>query len=60
PGAGATRDQDAGFRVVDATMYTHLEPLVAPARADNPVPGAVLDFVEANAEPGTVAVPAAP
>lgn len=53
PGAGAARTSDAGFRVVD-TPFTHLEPLLAPARPDNPVPPAVLDFVEANAAAGTI------
>jgi len=59
PAAGAGRDTDAGFRVVDATQFTHLEPLLAADRSTNPVPSAVLDFVEANTAAGTIAVPAA-
>lgn len=59
PGAGATRDTDAGLRVVDATRFTHLEPLLAADGPSNPVPTAVLDFLAANTAAGTIAVPPA-
>ncbi len=58
PQAGVTRDDAAAFRIVDATHFTHLEPLLAPSGPRNPVPGAVLDFVAASAATGTIAVPA--
>lgn len=57
PNAGATRDDDAGFRVVDATFMTHIDPLSAADVDANPVPRAVLDFVYANAAAGTVSPP---
>jgi hypothetical protein len=52
---GATRDTEAGFRTVPATGFTHIDPLSAMVRPDNPVPGAILDFVLGNAAPGTTA-----
>ena len=45
------------FRIVDATFMTHIDPLAATDRDGNPVPGAVEDFVFANAATGTVTVP---
>jgi hypothetical protein len=59
PGAGATRDQVAAFEVVVAADQTHIDPLTAADRADNPVPAAVLAFVLRNVTAGTVAVPPA-
>lgn len=55
--AGATREQAAGFRVVDASALTHVDPLTGMDRPDNPVPGAIIDFALENAMPGTVSVP---
>lgn len=54
PAAGATRDTDAGYRIVDVTFMTHIDPLSAADTDANPVPEEVLAFVGANAEPGTV------
>lgn len=56
PNAGATRDMDVAFRVVDATSMTHIDPLTGADVAANPVPGAVLEFVLANAASGRVSV----
>ena len=50
PRAGATRDTDEGFQIVDVTDQTHLDPVVG-ADVDTPVPEAILDFVYANAAP---------
>jgi hypothetical protein len=57
--AGATRAQSEGFQVVTAAGFTHIDPLTAADRVDNPVPSAILQFVLANAASGTVTVPAA-
>jgi hypothetical protein len=54
PNAGATRDTDAGYRIVDVTFMTHIDPLTGADTEANVVPEEVLAFVEANAEPGTV------
>ncbi len=59
PNAGATRATDAGFRTLPLTGFTHLDPVTSMVRDDNPVPGAILDFVTANAPAGTTAVPPA-
>ena len=56
PNAGATRDTDAGFSVLDATGMTHIDPLSAADTDRNVVPETILAFVYANAEPGTLAV----
>ncbi|MFK7990113.1 MAG: hypothetical protein AB8I08_29105 [Sandaracinaceae bacterium] len=57
PNAGATRDTEAGFRVVDATDQTHLDPLTGSASGDGSVPAAILEFTMANVQAGTVASP---
>jgi hypothetical protein len=51
--AGATRDADAGYRIVDATFMTHIDPLTAEDSERNAVPEEVLAFVAANVESGT-------
>ena len=51
--AGATRDTDAGYRVVDATFMTHIDPLTAEDSERNAVPEEILAFVAANLETGT-------
>jgi hypothetical protein len=56
PNAGATRDTDAGFRVIDATHMTHIDPLTAADGPANPVPAAIVEFVLANASAGRVTV----
>lgn len=56
PNAGAGRDDPAGFAVVDATDQTHIDPLTAADVPENPVPGAVLDFVYGNAAEGVISV----
>lgn len=56
PNAGATRDQEAAFRVIDVTDQTHIDPLSAADTDRNPVPESVLAFVLDNAEPGRVAL----
>lgn len=53
PNAGAPRTADLAYRVLDATHMTHIDPLSAAEGPMNPVPSVVLDFVEANAAPGT-------
>ena len=55
--AGATRDSSAGFEIVDAVGFTHIDPLSATDRSGNPVPDAVVSFVYANSPAGTVTVP---
>lgn len=54
PGAGASRDTDAAYRVVDVTFMTHIDPLTGADTEVNVVPEEVLAFIAANAEPGTV------
>lgn len=56
PNAGATRDDDAGFRVIGVQEQTHIDPLTAADVPANPVPGAILDFVLANTAPGRITV----
>lgn len=56
PNAGATRDTDAGFRVVDATDQTHIDPLSGADTEANAVPEAILEFVYANAAAGSAAL----
>ncbi len=58
PHAGATRDEELGLRVIDATHLSHIDPLTAADGGDNPVPEAVHAFVVEHAEDGTVSVPA--
>jgi hypothetical protein len=55
PNAGAARDTDAGYRIVDVTFMTHIDPLTGADTEANVVPEEVLAFVAANVEPGTVA-----
>lgn len=57
PQAGASRDQVEGFSVLDAVGFAHLDPLTAQDTPQNPVPGAILDFVRRNTAPGAVLVP---
>jgi len=57
PNAGALRTDDAGFAVVDVTDQTHIDPLTGTDDAGSPVPGAIIDFVYANAAAGTIAPP---
>ncbi|RZO64298.1 MAG: alpha/beta hydrolase [Sandaracinaceae bacterium] len=54
PNAGATRDEASAFSVVDASAQTHIDPLSAADVPENPVPGAVLEFVYGNAAGGRV------
>lgn len=56
PNAGATRDLESAFRVVDVTDQTHIDPLSAADTDRNPVPEAILEFVLANAQPGRVVI----
>lgn len=56
PNAGATRDTDAGFAIVDVTEQTHIDPLTAADTEANPVPEAILGFVYDNAAPGAAAL----
>jgi len=57
PHAGLTRDNELAFRILDHTQFTHIDPVTAAAREENEIPGAVLDFVFAHAQPGTVTIP---
>jgi pimeloyl-ACP methyl ester carboxylesterase len=59
PNAGAPRTTNAGFQTLPLPGFTHLDPVTAMTRADNPVPATILDFVTANAPAGTTAVPPA-
>jgi len=54
PSAGATRDTDAAYRIVDVTFMTHIDPLTGADTEINVVPEEVLAFVAAHAEPGTI------
>jgi hypothetical protein len=56
PAEGALRDDPSGFLVMEATGFTHTDPLVADDGPANPVPAAIEAFVWANAEPGTVTI----
>ena len=53
PNAGATRDSDEGYRILDATTMTHIDPLTAADTEANVVPETILAFVSANTESGT-------
>lgn len=55
PNAGTPRTDDLAYRVIDATHMTHIDPLSAGEGPANPVPAAVLDFVETNVAAGTFA-----
>lgn len=52
--AGASRDTATALRIVDAPALTHVDPLSAAERPDNPVPGAVMDFVYEHVLDGAV------
>lgn len=54
PSAGATRDTDAAYRIVDVTFMTHIDPLTGTDTELNVVPEEVLAFVAAHAEAGTI------
>jgi dienelactone hydrolase len=57
PNAGADRQSDAAFRVVDvSTTQTHIDPLTAADVPANPVPAAIVEFVRANAASGRMTV----
>lgn len=56
PNAGATRDTEAGFAIIDVTDETHIDPLTGSDPGPDGVPQGILDFVYANAEAGRVAV----
>jgi hypothetical protein len=55
--AGTPRTDPAAFRVVRAEGMSHLDPVLADDRAENPVPAAVEGFVREGAASGTVRVP---
>jgi len=57
PQAGRTRQDPEGFRVVDATDLAHIDVVMAPDGPANPIPAAILDFVDLHAVEGTVASP---
>ncbi len=54
PHAGVTRDDELGFRIIDATDLAHLDPTMARDSEDNPVPAAVERFVMEHASEGLV------
>jgi pimeloyl-ACP methyl ester carboxylesterase len=60
PAAGVGRDEDGGFRILDASALTHIDPVTASDRPDNPVPAAIVEFVVANAEAGDVTIAVQP
>lgn len=51
--AGTPRSDPAAFDILDASALTHVDPVLAPASAQNPVPARVLAFVTANTASGT-------
>lgn len=53
PHAGTPRTEELAYRIVDATFMTHIDPLSAPDSPANPVPDAILAFIEEHAGPGT-------
>jgi pimeloyl-ACP methyl ester carboxylesterase len=55
PQAGATGE--ARFRTVDATFMEHLDVTTAVDDARNPIPSAIVEFIEANAAAGPVELP---
>lgn len=57
PAAGAGRDDERAFRVLDVPSMTHVDPLTAADRPENPVPDAITEFLAEHSEEGTVAVP---
>ena len=54
---GTPRTDPAAFRVLRADGMSHLDPVLAEDRAENPVPAAVEAFVRDGAAAGTVSVP---
>jgi pimeloyl-ACP methyl ester carboxylesterase len=60
PLAGHDRSDPNAFRTFHIDGFTHMDGLLAAAGPGNPVPGAVLDFVAANAAPGDVTIPVQP
>jgi hypothetical protein len=57
PKAGADRSDPDAFRAFHVDGFTHMDPLLAAEGPGNPVPGAILSFVDANAAPGEVTIP---
>ncbi|MDQ3031015.1 MAG: lysophospholipase [Myxococcota bacterium] len=55
PNAGVDRTDERAYRIVDATVMTHIDPLTAADAPRNPVPPAIVDFVLANVADGTIA-----
>jgi len=56
PHAGATRSEETGLRIVDATHLSHIDPLSAADGGDDPVPEEVERFVLEHVGAGTVDV----
>lgn len=59
PHAGTARTDELAYRIVDATFMTHIDPLSAPDSAANPVPDAILTFIDEHVGAGTTS-PALP
>jgi pimeloyl-ACP methyl ester carboxylesterase len=58
PNTGATRNEEAGFSVLDlSATFGHLDPVTAPDSEQNPIPERVFQFVLSNVEAGTITVP---
>ena len=57
PQAGATRDTEAGFEIVDAIDLAHLDPTLSSDTTTNPTIPETLEFVQRNAAPGGVTIP---
>lgn len=51
--AGTPRTDASAFDILDASALTHVDPVIGPASARNPVPARVLAFVTANTMAGT-------
>lgn len=51
---GTPRTDPSAFDILDAHALTHVDPVIGPASAQNPVPARVLAFVTANTMAGTI------
>jgi hypothetical protein len=58
--AGTPRTDPTAFDVLDAHALTHVDPVIGPASAQNPVPARVLAFITANTASGTTTTTLSP
>ena len=58
PQQGATRTMDEGFKVIDVTFMVHLDPILSDDSVPtNPVPQALLEFIQMHTMAGRIPVP---